>query len=111
MNDISNKFKDYLLSAHQFEKVDEALIDELLFNIELSQQCRKDILTEGYKINVTQRKGGRPYWVKSQSLNIYNQTIKNINMIMNSLGITVRERQKLKLALENIDEFDTIMNS
>ena len=111
MGDISNKFKNYLLSAHQFEMVDDAMIDELLFNIELAAKCKEDIRNEGYKVNLTQRKNGKPFYVKSIALTTYNQLVKNINMLMNSLGLTVRERQKLKLALDNIDEFDEIMSS
>jgi hypothetical protein len=92
------------------EEVDETMIDELIFNIELINTCKHDLRTEGYRENVTTRPGKKPYWVKSQAFSAYQSCLRNINTLLISLGLTVKERQKLKLALNDPDNFDTIMN-
>jgi P27 family predicted phage terminase small subunit len=107
---VEDKIYQFLRLKGQLEDIDTTLIDELLFNIELSNQCKEDLRNEGYRINVTVRKNGKPYWVKSQAFNAYQSCLKNINMILISLGMTVRERQKLKLALNDLDNFDKIMD-
>jgi P27 family predicted phage terminase small subunit len=101
---------EFLESKGQLEDVDTTLIDELLFNIELIAKCKQDIEIEGYKLNITQRKNGKPYYVKNQAFVAYQSCLRNINTILTSLGLTVRERQKLKLALSDPDNFDSIMS-
>jgi len=109
---IEDKIYKFLESKEQLEDIDETMISELVFNIQLIEQCKHDILTEGYKLNVTMNPKKKPYYVKSQSFNAYQTCLRNINMILTSLGLTVRERQRLKLAITSeIDEFDAIMRS
>jgi len=105
-----NKIHAFLKSKGQLEDIDSTLITELLFNIELAEKCKEDIRNEGYKINVTVRKGGKPYWIKNQSFIAYQSCLRNINTILISLGLTVRERQKLKLALDDPEHFDELMS-
>ena len=110
MNSTPNIFKEYLESANQYEDIDYTLIDELLFNIDLAKKCKDDININGIKVTTISPKNGMERDITNPSCILYSQTIKNINMLMISLGISVKERQKLKLALENVDEFDKIMN-
>ena len=107
---IQDKIYDFLKSKGQLEEVDTTLIEELMFNIELIEKCKHDLRTEGYRVNVTVRRNGKPYWVKNQAFSAYQSCLKNINSILISLGLTVRERQKLKMALNDPDNFDQIMN-
>jgi len=107
---IQDKIYDFLKSKGQLEEVDTTLIGELMFNIELIEKCKHDLRTEGYRVNVTVRRNGKPYFVKNQAFSAYQSCLKNINSILISLGLTVRERQKLKMALNDPDNFDNIMN-
>ena len=107
---VQNKIYDYLKNKNQLEEVDATLIDELMFNIELIEQCKHDLRTEGYRVNVTVRRNAKPHFVKNQAFSAYQSCLKNINSILTSLGLTVRERQKLKMALSDPDNFDSIMN-
>jgi len=108
--ETEQKVYDFLRAKGQLEDIDETLIKELIFNIELIEQCKSDIRLEGYKINITQNAKKKPYWFKNQSFICYQACLKNINTILISLGLTIKERQKLKLALEDPDNFDKIMS-
>ena len=108
--ELEKRIYEFLEAKGQLEEVDTTLIDELLFNIELIQKVKKDIREEGYKVNVTVRQRGRPYWVKNQSFMAYQHCLRNINTILISLGLTVKERRKLKMAIEDPDNFENIMN-
>jgi P27 family predicted phage terminase small subunit len=111
MDNLETTIKDYLIKTQLLEEVDTTLIEELLFNINLSNRCKEDILLEGYKINITQSKNKKAYWIKNQSFIAYQACLKNITTIMASLGLTPRERQKFKIAIQDPDNFDKIMNS
>lgn len=106
---IQDKFTQFLKDKGQMEDIDETLIKELLFNIELAEKCKEDIRTEGYRVNLTQNAKKKPYWAKSQAVITYQLCLKNITTVLNSLGLTVRERAKLKMALDDPDHFDSIM--
>ena len=110
IKEVEAKIYEFLKNKGQLEDVDETMIDELIFNIELINTCKHDLRTEGYRENVTTRPGKKPYFVKNQAFSAYQACLRNINTLLISLGLTVKERQKLKLAMENLDEFDSIMN-
>lgn len=109
IQEVEAKIYSFLEEKGQLEDVDETMIGELVFNIELIEKCKYDLRTEGYRENITQRPGKKPYWVKSQAFSAYQSCLRNINTILISLGLTVKERQKLKMALNDPDNFDEIM--
>ncbi len=111
MEPLEETIKEVLEKTKLLEEVDTTLIDELIFNVKLSNQCKEDILNEGYKLNITTSKNKKAYWIKNQSFIAYQACLKNITSIMSNLGLTPRERQKFKLAIQDPDNFDKIMNS
>ena len=104
-----NKIHAFLKSKGQLEDIDSTLITELLFNIELAEKCKEDMRINGFVLNVTVRKNGKPYYVKSQFFIAYNQCLRNINNILTELACTPRERQKFKLMITESDQFDDLM--
>lgn len=110
---VKQLFYNFLKDKQQLEENDDTIIDEMLFNIELAEQVKTDMRASdgrlNYQLNVTTKKGGKPYWVKSQSFIAYQSCLKNINTLLISLGLTVRERAKLKMALNNPNDLDKIM--
>lgn len=105
------KIYEFLKSKGQLENIDETLIKNLIFNIEVADACMKDVRENGHKINITQNANGVPYWNKNVSITVYNDTFKNINTCLINLGLTVKERTKLKMAIEDPDNFDAILGS
>lgn len=110
LKEVEAKIYEFLKNKGQIEDVDSTLIGELIFNIELIEKCKTDLRQEGYRENVTTRPGKKPYWVKNQAFSAYQACLRNINTILINLGLTVRERQKLKMALNDPDNFESILN-
>jgi P27 family predicted phage terminase small subunit len=102
---IISLIKEALKSKGQYEDIDDTLLTELVFNIEMAEECRANIKAEGIRINVTTRKGKKPYYVKNQSYVIYLTVIKTITSILADLGLTPRERNKIKSAITEEDQF------
>lgn len=109
MGNFKEKFKEYLLSKKQFEEIDDSSLDEIEFNLQVIQQCKDDIDQNGYKVNISTQANGVPYYNKNISWTVYNEALKNLNVLLISLGLTLKERQKLKMAAEEPDRFDEIM--
>ena len=96
----------FLSEKGNYQMSDDVLIDEIVFNISLLNQCKEDVKNEGYKINVTQNENKTPYYTKNQSTIIYYMALKEIKNLYQCLGITPRERVKLQIELkEEMDEF------
>ena len=109
MIDFKEKVKEYLISVKQFEEVDEILLRELEFNLWMVEEAKDDIKGRGLLINISQQSNGVEYMNKNLSIGIYNDCLKNINSILIQLGLSLKERQKLKLAISQPDAFDEIM--
>ena len=110
MTNIKPIILEFLNRNSNIEKIDDTLIDELIFNIDLATKCRKDIDREGYKVEVIDPRTKNIKTIKNISFVAYQDCLKNINLVMTSLAMTPKERQKLKMAIENPDEFDQIMS-
>jgi phage terminase small subunit len=108
-DELKDKFKEYLISKNTFEEIDQTSLNEIEFNLEVIRQCKEDIKDRGLLINISQQANGVSYWNKNLSWGIYLDALKNLNSLLISLGLTLKERQKLKLAIDSPDQFDEIM--
>ena len=111
LKSIEEKILKYLEEKTNIDEIDTSLVSELLFNIELIEKCKEEMRTNGFILNASVRRNARPTYYRSQYFNAYQQCLKNINTILTSLALTPRERQKFKLAIEEGDRFDEIMNA
>ena len=104
------RITNHLKATGIYEKVDEFLIDEIMFDMEVLEQCKRDMRDEKGKLvllsNITRDPGKDPFFQKNRLLDIYNTAQKNIKDSLVKLGITPQERSKLKLAIQDaVDEF------
>ena len=95
-NRIKNQVKKLLKEKNLFEISDLSLIEELIYNIKLSDSAKTNIDTFGLMMNVS-KDPEKPYFQQNPSISIYNSCIKNIGMISTKLSITPAERSKLKI--------------
>lgn len=99
---IAREIKNYLKEKGQLEKVDTNLINEVAYNYQIADEAKKEISEKGLLVNV--RATGAPLYQTNQAVSIYNQSIKNITVILTKLGITTQERSKLKLVSKEEDD-------
>jgi P27 family predicted phage terminase small subunit len=106
---LKKSILEYLQSRDLYHESDDILLDELIFNIKIAKEAKDDIATNGLQTNITLDPTKQPYWVKNQSINTYQQCLKNIQSLFRQLGLSPNERQKLKIELAaKKDEFDSI---
>ena len=113
-SEIENKRKsivDYLKDKNMFNAIDDILIEELLFNLYMIKQAKEDILHNGIKENITKNPKKEPFWIKNRSVDIYQQSVKNITNLLAKLVSSPQDRAKLKVLLEkNDDGFDKLFS-
>ncbi len=106
---IGNAFRKYLQDKNLYDPTDEILIDELLFNIKISDDAKDDITERGYQINVVRDRMKKPYYQQNPSVGVYLSTSKNLGVLLTKLGITVQERARLSLMDEGEDPLAALM--
>lgn len=94
-----------------YDPSDELLIDELLFNIKISDDAKRDIQERGYQINVVRDRLKLPYFQQNTSVSTYLQAVKSIGNILTKLGITVQERTSLKITPDEPDLLGDLFSS
>jgi len=109
------EIKDFLKSKGVLEDVDTTLIDELVFNLRLSDTAKKEVFPDGQEpvITVNIREiDKQPYYVANPAIKIYNEALKTIRSISISLGLTPADRKKLGLQdkKEEEDALDKILS-
>ena len=106
---IRNQVKKYLKGTGSYETIDDVLIEELIFNVELSDIAKKDIKENGLQQLMTSNKGHEYYQVNS-AVAVYQGAVKQITAIGTKLGITVLNRTQLGLMIaDSDDDLDEIM--
>lgn len=86
--------------------VDDYLVDELIINIDLANECLKTIKQEGI-VQTYEYKPGNHISRLNPSVNAYQMFQRNIQQLSSKLGISRNDRIKLKLIqLKEQDEFD-----
>ncbi|MFW5847872.1 MAG: phage terminase small subunit P27 family [bacterium] len=94
---------NYLEQKNIYESVDDNLITELLYNVKIANQAKKDINQRGVTVNVRQS-DENPYFQPNPSVSVYHSAIKIIITLSKKLGLSPEDRANLKLL--NIDDLD-----
>lgn len=107
---ITLNIQKYLKDKESYEKIDDTLIEELSYNVELSDIAKKDIKANGLQTMMTSTKGHEYYQI-NPAINVYQSAVKQITAISTKLGITVLNRTQLGLkSAEGEDELDAIQD-
>lgn len=103
---LRKQITDLLIDKGLFEKPDEVLIDELLYQQYLIEESKQSIKNYGIMINI-RPDDQSPYFQVNQAVSVYRDSVKSLVTICTKLGITPQERSKLKL-IERKQDFDVI---
>ena len=106
---IKNIVLKTLKDSQVYDPTDDILIDELLYNIKLSDDAKKDIKKYGFKMNVVKDPDKDPHYQQNPSVGTYISTTKNISSLLTKLGITVQERTKLEIESKGEDQLSLLL--
>jgi len=105
--DLKESIKSYLVEQLLWHDSDEILLDEIIFNTEVLETAKADIRENGIQIDITRDPDKEPFYQKNRAIDVYQQSLKNIQTLYRQLILSPSERQKLKLELsKGEDEFD-----
>jgi P27 family predicted phage terminase small subunit len=108
---IQEDVKDYLIARGVYDGVDDSLIVELVFNMELCDEARDDIRKRGIQVNIRKSADDEPYYQVNQSIGVYNGAYKAVTAISTKLGLTVLDRTKLGLkTAKKASALDRLLN-
>ena len=94
---IKNIIVKSLRDSQVYDPTDDILIDELLYNIKLADDAKRDIKKSGFKMNVVKDPNKDPHYQQNPSVSTYIATTKNISSLLTKLGMTAQERLKLEI--------------
>lgn len=109
MNDIlkANIIAHLEQKGNYSEEVDLYLVNELLLNIDLSNQCLERINLPDGVIQEYEYKPGHTVSRINPAVNAYQMFQRNIGQLSTKLGINRNDRIKMKLIEQKIqDDFD-----
>ena len=106
---IKNIVLKTLKDSQVYDPTDEILIDELLYNIKLCDEAKRDIKKYGFKQNVVKDPKKDPYYQQNPSVSTYIQASKNVAALLTKLGITVQERTKLEIEDKGKDQLSLLL--
>lgn len=95
------QIQKFLLDAGIYSELDEYLIDQFIIYLEMIQQAKEDIETNGITIEST-RTG---FLQKAPAVTILNDCTKYLNAISKKLGLSPADRKALQLQLYEEDGF------
>jgi P27 family predicted phage terminase small subunit len=95
-----------LVSEKGMDDVDINLIDELVFNYQMVDKVKADLLSGSYMQNVRKNSDDDTdiLFQVTPQMSIYNTCMKNIITISTKLSITPQERNKLGISKSNTDD-------
>lgn len=106
---LKENITSLLRERNNYEPSDEALIDQIIFNAQLIEECKNDIKTRGCIVVQAGRKlAGMTSMMDrtNNSLGIMEKLVSQNNVLYTKLGISPQERIKLQLKKEESDGFD-----
>jgi hypothetical protein len=108
MSSLRKNIITHLQSKGNYEpEVDDFFVDELISNIELSQDCLRQIKSSGGISEQYEYKPGHTVTRINPLIAAYQMFQRNIHQSSAKLGITRNDRIKLKIMeSKSIDEFD-----
>ena len=102
----------FLKDKNIYEDVDEILINELIFNIEIMKKAKADMRNPysnelDIQLNITRNDEKQDFFQKNRLLALYDNALKNTINIMKNLALNPADRAKMKLVLKEVgDVFD-----
>jgi len=102
MATVKNLVKKFLIDKGNYEELDDSLIDRIPFILEVIKEAQKEIKDNGVIVYDHRQNSKR-----NPAIDVYKQWTEKLERLFLSLGLTPRERTKLKLQiLEQDDGFD-----
>jgi hypothetical protein len=98
---------DLLKKQNMFEQADMTLLDELVYQIQMLNEAKIDIVTRGQMVNLRKSEDD-PFWQINFSVSIVQKSTKIIQSIYRQLGIDVVSRMK-KEGKETINKQDVAL--
>ena len=96
----------YLQEKNIYQDVDVMLVDELIFNLQMIKNCKKEIKDKGVLIDIARSDADREYWQQNPAIAIYNKSVKNLLDITRKLSLSPVDRSILKIDAEYMNEED-----
>jgi P27 family predicted phage terminase small subunit len=93
----------YLKEKKLHEGVDTFLIDEFLYQFQLMEQAKEQVVSLGILVDVSSDPN-KEVLQKNQAISIYESALKSALQICSKLGISPLDRKKLMV--EKIEEKD-----
>jgi len=95
-----------LKEKKNYEKSDDILIDEMLFQLSMLADAKEDVITRGIQINVRKDQDAPPFYNLNQSVSVVFQATKQVQSLYRQLGLSPNDRLKLKLDKVEANAFD-----
>lgn len=97
---------EYLQEKNIYQDVDIMLVDELIFNLQMIKNCKKEIRDKGVLIDIARSDADREYWQQNPAISIYNKSVKNLLDITRKLSLSPVDRSALKIDVDYMNEED-----
>lgn len=97
---------EYLQEKNIYQDVDVMLVDELLFNLQMIKNCKKEIKDKGVLIDIARPDADREYYQQNPAIAVYNKSVKNLLDITRKLSLSPVDRSILKIDAEYMNEED-----
>ena len=97
---------EYLQEKNIYQDVDIMLVDELIFNLQMIKNCKKEIKDKGVLIDIARADADKEYWQQNPAISIYNKSVKNLLDITRKLSLSPVDRSILKIDAEYMNEED-----
>lgn len=97
---------EYLQEKNIYQDVDVMLVDELIFNLQMIKNCKKEIKDKGVLIDIARSDADREYWQQNPAIAVYNKSVKNLLDITRKLSLSPVDRSALKIDVDYMNEED-----
>ena len=97
---------EYLQEKNIYQDVDVMLVDELIFNLQMIKNCKKEIKDKGVLIDIARPDADREYYQQNPAIAVYNKSVKNLLDITRKLSLSPVDRSALKIDVDYMNEED-----
>lgn len=97
---------EYLKNKNIYDDCDVMLVDELIFNLQMIKNCKKEIKDKGVLIDIARSDADREYWQQNPAIAVYNKSVKNLLDITRKLSLSPLDRSALKIDVDYMNEED-----
>ncbi|HHX68034.1 MAG TPA: P27 family phage terminase small subunit [Gallicola sp.] len=97
---------EYLKNKNIYDDCDVMLVDELIFNLQMIKNSKREIKDKGVLIDIARADADKEYWQQNPAIAIYNKSVKNLLDITRKLSLSPLDRSALKIDTEYMNEED-----